>query len=74
MEYFYLIPLLSLYYQIHNFHDLLHLNLAPYIPYRRLHVKLVSVTVCKRPDTVDVTEQDCIATLCGTRIIRNLAC
>ena len=73
-EYFYLIPPLSFHHQRHHLHDLLHLNIAPCIPTRMLHMQLLSVTLCTRPDTVDVTDQDCLATLRDNRIVGNLEC
>ena len=37
-------------------------------------MKLVSVTVCMRTYTVDMTEQDYMATICDTSLVGNSAC
>ena len=73
-EYFSLTPLLSFHHKLHHLHDFLHLKVAPYIPPKRLHMKLVSMPVFKWPDTVDVTDQDCLTTLRDTRCVCNSAC
>ena len=39
-----------------------------------IHMKLVSVPVCTKPDAVDVTDQDCLTTLHDTSLVENLAC
>ena len=37
-------------------------------------MQLVSVHACMWPDVVDVTDQDCLETLCDTMLVGNLAC
>ena len=73
-EYFSIIPLLSFHHQLHRLHDLLHVNLVPYIPPRSLYVKLLSMPVCKQPDVADVTGQDFLTNLRDTRLVGNSAC
>ena len=60
-------PLLSFQHQLHNLHYFLHLNTTPYIPPRRIQMKLVYLPVCMRTDVVDITDQDCMSTLLDTR-------
>ena len=73
-EYFSLTPLLYFHYQVCHLHYLLQINLYPYIPLRRLHTQLNSLPISKRPDSVDLTYQDCMATLLYTRLVGNPAC
>ena len=40
----------------------------------RVHIKLMSVSVCPRYAAVEVTKQDFLATLSDTRIVGNSAC
>ena len=72
--YFSLVPILSFNDQIHRLHASLHLNLSPYILPSRLHMQLVYVPVCTWTDAVDVTDQDCMYTLCYTILVGNTAC
>ena len=53
--YFSLVSLLYFHQQIQHLQYFIHLDLAPYIPSSRLHMKSVYVTVCMRPDAMDVT-------------------
>ena len=70
---FFITALLSFHHQLHQLDDLIHLNLVPYITPRRIHMQFFSVPVWTWPDTVDATDQDCVSTLCETRLVRNSA-
>ena len=70
MDYFSLIPFLYIQNHLQHLHDSLHLNLALYIPPRRLHLQLVSVHICTCTDAVDITYQDCLSTPCDIRIAK----
>ena len=37
-------------------------------------MQILPVPVCIRPDTMDINDQDCMATLCGTRLVENSSC
>ena len=73
-EYFFLIYLLSFHHQLHHLHDFLHLNLTPYIPSRRIHMQLVSVSIYTHTDAVDASVQDCLDNIQDTRLVENSAC
>ena len=66
---FSLVPLLSFCHQFQNLNDLFLLNVAPYIPPRRIHMKFVSMPVCMWPDAVDTTDQYRLTTLYDTRLV-----
>ena len=71
---FYPAVLLSLRHHLQHLHYFIRLNLDPYIPPRRIHMKLVYVPVCVLPNAVDIAYQDFMATLRDTRPVVNLAC
>ena len=70
-EIFSLVPLLSFHHQLRHLQYLLLLNAVPLIPPNMIHVQLVSLPVLTRPDAVEITDQDCLVTLCDTRLVGN---
>ena len=62
-------PPLSFRRQLKQTHDYLRLDLAPYVPTRRLQVQLVYMLVCVRPAAADVADWDCLTTLRDIKLV-----
>ena len=67
-------PPVSFRHQLKQTHDFFCLDLAPYVPTRRLHVQLVYMPVCVRPAAADVADQDCLTTLRDIKLVGILSC
>ena len=73
-KYFSLVSILSLHHTLQHLQYFLKLNHDPYIQPRRLHMQILSMPTCTRPDAVEINDQYFITTLCDTKPFGNSSC